>query len=709
MDYSTNPFQELYVADTVKKDHFVKLFSHIPMQSLTEFHQLFNQGNLVLEGSQGSGKTMLLSLFRPEIRIAYEEQNDEEYPIPEDKRNFISAGINLTKSRITHLADVTLGKNEAHDIRELPHYFGDFFNYKVILDLIKNIELIASKPNVFGSEIVNLDKVETFLETLLVQDCWSGALNKCTTLVELKTQIKERLACYRNWMAHNTNDEVPSLIKESKSTIGEPIIRTVACLKEAGIIADIPVFIRIDQIEELVHAHTQTLKNLGYAFRKILNEAFSNRDLRVNYRIGTRPYGWNGDPELLQVNKGGVLEEERDFKLINFDSVWARKESIANNRGFESFAADAFERRIKYYLGGEYVLPETEKLLKAVFGKSAQIKDQTEVIFGNKKIITEDYKRPLALNEKKESAQWSPQWKTYLKKLYLKDPLQAVLAAAWGRQTGDKKGPQNEHRNNPPPKTKELPWNRVWWKKERLRIAVLQLCARRQQRLMWWGEKDILDLSGGNILAFLGMCHGIWDQFLRNEQQLSKEDRTNPLNGQSIEKKLQAAGIQDASRVWYNKLAEHKPEGDIRQRFINQLGVHLRKSLRDDKSMSYPGGNGFSIKEIDLNNDSPMNRDVFKLLKQSVGWSALVMRDHTTKESKGDHRLKFYLHPILSPVFQIPVAHTKEPLYWKIDDVVKILKRAEIPFIQDTPQPPPKPSSSKKATTNPNQMELPIQ
>ena len=64
MNYSINPFQELYVADTVSQDHFVQLFSRVPMEALTEFHQLFQKGNVVLLGSQGCGKTMLLTLFR---------------------------------------------------------------------------------------------------------------------------------------------------------------------------------------------------------------------------------------------------------------------------------------------------------------------------------------------------------------------------------------------------------------------------------------------------------------------------------------------------------------------------------------------------------------------------------------------------------------------------------------------------------------------
>src|ERR1700720_3845155 len=143
MNYSQNPFQELYVADTVSHEHFVRLFSRVPMEGLTEFHQLFQAGNVVLLGSQGCGKTMLLTLFRPEIRVAYKDY-DEEFPVPLEHAQFLSAGINLTKSGIAHLAGVTLGKGPLHDLQELPYFFGDFFNHKVVLDLLENLGKVAA-------------------------------------------------------------------------------------------------------------------------------------------------------------------------------------------------------------------------------------------------------------------------------------------------------------------------------------------------------------------------------------------------------------------------------------------------------------------------------------------------------------------------------------------------------------------------------------
>jgi hypothetical protein len=458
--------------------------------------------------------------------------------------------------------------------------------------------------------------------------------------------------------------------------IGEPILRTVECLKSEGVLQDIPVFIRIDQIEELVHAPSGIASELRLAFRQMLNGALGRRNLNVAYRLGSRPYGWD-TPGCLNVFGGGVLEEKRDFLSVDFDAVWKRKENVGGN--FEHFAADAFKRRVKYYLHTE--APPDQDLLSAVFSSSAKKSDREKSIFGTQGSGANSYERALAMGDKEEAKLWSKEWRGFLSQLFEREPLEAVLAAAWARQTGGGRG-RPEHRSQDPPSATPAPWQNEWWRKERLNLAVLQLSARRGQRLTWWGKTDILELSGGNILAFLGLCHGIWNQFLKSEQAKSKQrPRTDPLGGESIDKKLQAVGIQDASKVWYNKLAEHKPGGDIRQRFISKLGTYLRRVLRDDIRMSYPGANGFSLEVDELESPSELHREAWGFLKQCVGWGALVAIDHTTKEKSGEKRIKFYLHPILSPVFQLPVPHTKEPLYWTMTDLLKILHEADAPFL----------------------------
>ncbi|HEY3963032.1 MAG TPA: hypothetical protein VGM05_00625, partial [Planctomycetaceae bacterium] len=68
INYDVNPFQILYVTDSPDPRLFVALFSDLPIQ----FSQpVFQSGNVVLKGTQGSGKSMLLNLLKPQIRLAF--------------------------------------------------------------------------------------------------------------------------------------------------------------------------------------------------------------------------------------------------------------------------------------------------------------------------------------------------------------------------------------------------------------------------------------------------------------------------------------------------------------------------------------------------------------------------------------------------------------------------------------------------------------
>jgi len=110
-------------------------------------------------------------------------------------------------------------------------------------------------------------------------------------------------------------------------------------------------------------------------------------------------------------------------------------------------------------------------------------------------------------------------------------------------------------------------------------------------------------------------------------------------------------------------------------RFVDELGAWLRHRLLADVAMSYPGGNGFSLRNSDRGNHEPLRR----LLEEAVGWGDLYEVLHTTKLTKEKHRdprKKCYLNPILSPHFQIPEAHTKEPLYEPVETILRLAVQA---------------------------------
>ena len=691
MNYEINPFQDVYVADSVDESDFAKLFSKVPLQPA--IHPVFHEGNVVLYGTQGCGKTMILRLLNPETRLGFAQSGDD-FPVAPALRQFFSAGVNLTKSAITDVAQVTLGRGREHDLEQLPFYFGDFFNWWILKDMFKNLRYVAQHATVFG-DMVDLSAQGSFVQDLVSQDCWFGSLDGCGTLKCIEERIATRVATYRKWVSFNERHaEGPTILRESKTSVGEPLSRTVACLKRAGVIRkNVRVLIRVDQLEELhqlgddVDQPDQHRKAIRLGFRRMLNRAFGNREGTVHYRIGTRRYGWE-DPEQLVVHGSGArLEHRRDYLLVDMDdALFRRGENVGVTKGtasrlFSTFAADAFRRRLGYALDLR-CLPSINQVDRA-FGSSPHPVERAKY-YGRSRTVPVRFEQVLAIETPSDHpAAWSVRWRRFLKRTYDKDPLEAVLAAAWGRQTGGGRS-HKQHRDAPPPR--DAPWKRKqWWRKERLMQAVLQLAARRQQRLWWWGYADVLALSGGNISVFLHICHQVWDHFLKVERLKPEENRVDPLCKSStamIPKEIQAVGIQNASRAWLEKLKE-RPAGDLRRRFIEVLGNKLRTRLRDDRAMSYPGANGFSIPRSELMSKTRPNEDIWEFLQEAVGYGALHSRDHTTKERSGKARVKFYLNPILSPYFQIPVAHQKEPAYWTIKDLVAIAKDAELPFMFD--------------------------
>ena len=96
--------------------------------------------------------------------------------------------------------------------------------------------------------------------------------------------------------------------------------------------------------------------------------------------------------------------------------------------------------------------------------------------------------------------------------------------------------------------------------------------------------------------------------------------------------------------------------------------------------MSYPGANGFSLALAELEAPKSPNREVWNFLRDAVGYGDLHAVRHTTKNKAGEARIKFYLNPILSPAFQLPAIHTKEPLYWSVDRVAQLAAEAEVIF-----------------------------
>jgi hypothetical protein len=356
-----------------------------------------------------------------------------------------------------------------------------------------------------------------------------------------------------------------------------------------------------------------------------------------------------------------AMEMERDYRVIDIDDILRRKENV--KWIFPRFAEDIFQRRLTF--AKVPIDPNAKHTLRTIMRATPKPPVAAAEYAGNSK----------ALRALKFEKYWPKHWTTFLANLFDKEPLSAKLAEAWLRQGTYAEIKSKLKRR--PPKTGSYPWEGTYWKKERVRQALMQLAARCAQRLMWSGEENIIALSTGSTLMFVSLCQHIWDAFLRSERGKQKKERTDLLLS-GLDRGVQAVAIQTASTYWYHKIAE-QPGGSDRKRFIDRVGRVLYESLINDRAMSYPGYNGFSLSIEQLESDAAVSR----FLRDAVDYGDLYDAPHTTKLKDGKQRVKWYLNPILSPHFRIPETHVKEPIYLSVADVKKWMKEAQIPIIYD--------------------------
>lgn len=650
MSTNKNPFIDLYVTESISADTFVKVFSTTLLDD-AETLSLYQPGNVLLMGLQGSGKTALLNLLKPEVLIAYRRAG-VSWPLPEHCSKFISAGINLSKSGVLDFGQRAIaGISVNEEDRRYAMYFADFLNYWIVDDLLQSIETLyfSEEPDVrdfLGIDASN-SKLDKFAVALANKSCWHRALEDVKSYEQLRKELDNRILAYRSFLNYNT-DSLPDTIKRSKTSAGEPISITVDILRKFEIIpVELPVLIRIDQFEDLLGLEEINDNELRVEYRAVIFKMMGTRDERVSYRVGARPYAVHQNFRML--GTASAIEERRNFILVNIDSILRRTE---HSRGiFPKFAEDVFSKRLKE---AGYKIPKVRKLLSYVFGSKPYAEERAQ-----------NYIKESVEGVIQSDTDWPDDAEKFLKNLAKDNILSAKLGESWLRQ--------QLYRNlKKTPDIKDFSWEkpeRRWWKKERIEQAILQIAAARRQRMIWFGDADVLALSGGNILVFLSICQLIWAEYLRTDR--ITESDTLPEIHSSI---VQDLGIQQASEYWYRKLRADPNGGDDRYRFISIIAGELRTGLRDDKRMSYPGANGFSLADRDLDTAQEIN----SFLDMCTAYGALTMSRHTPKSSQRGESKKWYLFPILTPYFQIPTAHTKEPLYINVNKIEEWLDKSKV-------------------------------
>ena len=581
---------------------------------------------------------MLLRLLDTNTRIEYEKSDVELNPIPSNKR-FITGNINLTKSNFSSITNRLPDDPNSKKEHWAAATFSDFLNYSLALHLMRDISRLH-KLQPQGSSLQFLTQnmeqghKENFVKLLSEADCWNGYLLDCKTWDEVESKMEGRLIAYRNFFNFNSRN-LPQDIETSRTEVGIPIAELAQKLRESKIIPDdCQVYFKIDQMEELYEIEKES--GYGNVFRQVINRALARRDGRIAYRIGTRHYAWSNDIKVWGTS--AHLEEMRDYSVIDIDEILRNREN--SEKRFSKFAEDVFRRRLT--VAG---FQTGSRPLKNVFGTTPNPTDRAREFTKNRTFIR------LPKN-------WAPEWIEALEKLGNEDPLDAKLGEVWLRQKAQQKA--EVHLDGI--RAASFDWReKKWWCKERREAAVMQIASSMGQNMIWYGERHIIDLSGWNILVFMSICRTIWSGWLRKHTHKELHNIDVP----EIDRETQKVGIYEASKMWFDKLQEGQ-EGHRRGDFIFELGEWFVRRLKNDKSLSYPGHNGFSF----LKTEFKIDNETTQLIRVCRDYGDLIESDHTSKTRTGS-RIKWYLNPILCPYFGLPHVRTKEPIYTSLNDLFK--------------------------------------
>ena len=638
MSWRLNPFSDLYVTESLTGDEFVRLFSDKLVRETTN---LFTQENTIIEGVQGSGKSMLLSLLRPEIRLAYSRQG-KKFPVPGQFGKFFSAGINLTLSGAKDFYNLSSRRRPAEWEEEIPLLFGDYVNYQVVYSLIRTIEIYSRSEALSKSVGMNNEEelINSFFADLASLSVWFGVFDGVSSLAQFKAVVEERLKFYKRLL--NLNERfLPDLIRNTKTTIGEPFFEFGRQIKKSGVLDNESSFVVfIDQYEELDHLTSDKESSL-FSLRSILNKALHSRNKNAAIKIGTRGYSWKGNKFVY--GSDAQIEKDRDYSLISISEMMRNQEARKSSL-FQEFSQDVFCRRVKE--AGLVCENSENDVMEYVLGRSLKKADKAALYQGSfpeKKIRVDE--------------NWPDEWVSGLKKFARDNILYAHLLAAYARQKGKSAVVNGFNFSGP------MPWA-SYWENERIDAATIQIASNANESLRYFGKDDVVSISGGNVLAFLNICRAIWSTYIAATSENDVDPNALPHH---IPRAIQSVAILDSSRAWYEKLSE-LPYGETRKAFIGRLGAFLHKAITGDLALSNPGYYGFSVAMDDLDKNPEMR----SFLSNCVDYSSLVQKEHSTKNPGERLRIKYYLVNIMCPGFRLPHAHKKEPIYLsvkKLEDI----------------------------------------
>jgi hypothetical protein len=613
---------------------------------------------------------MILNLLRYRILTEFLGNAPDLPGYLSDSTPFIGISVNLTRAGFSAFGKRSIAKSvfgQPDESLEID-CAADFLTHFLFREFLLAIRFCYSEAGVNLRQWAGLplDSIPPdFVASLRDWGRWAGFYSRCSTLDELLRRCESRLDAWRSFLAGGRGGFSREIV-DSLTPMEDALHMMGDTLRTLDANRRISLYVTLDQYEELIGLNIQH----GTELQRIVNSLLRARDPVVFYKMGVRTSDWGRETRVS--GSSLKLERQRDYVQIDLDQVLLRTESAGpfNRRRaerkwlFAQLAEDVALRRIQL----EARRPVSVKDIREMFGDLEPHKEAAA------------YLKSAKFPEHIDRSRLPEELRAELKKQSASGDLDALdlhLAIAWSWQCVKRRRPTNEIIDA----YKTRPWQHKWWRKERIEFALVQLASACSQRRRFFGWDTIVFLAGGNISAFLFEFSLLWDYL--------QKQHVDPHSLPSVPARIQSDAILAASKAWADRDQSDYTGGEYRRIAIGRLGNAIRRSVLDDRAMSNPGHSGFSLRDQDLS--AQEWREISEFLWNGLKWGVFEVRPHRSKQKGDGPRHKWYLHPLLSPILEIPFKRVKEPLYINDLAIVKgwFFENGPVKFAASPPTRPP--------------------
>jgi hypothetical protein len=639
-----NPFSLGLTTELLEEpSYYKKAFSERILVS--ETLSVLQPVNTIITGPQGTGKSMILNLLRYRMLKEFLATDTVLPTYLREAPPFLGISINLTRAGFSSFGKRSIAKalTGAQDRSLELNCAADYLTHYLFREFVSALLYCYSENGKQLREWLGLGPCSSMsicAKTLLEWPGWSGYYSACQNLDDLLLRCEKRLDAWRTFLAGSPT--FPQDIVDTFTPIHRALHMMGDALRALDPVHQASLYITIDQYEELIGLND----SFGTDLQRIINTLIHSRDPVVFYKMGVRTYDWGRETRI----SGSEIriERQRDYVQVELAEVLIKTENSGgfgrDSRGwvFAQLAEDVAVRRIQC----EGKPKATVSDVRNMFSELEPHKEAGAYLKRNKfagYIYQCRLPKELQLSLERLSVDM--------------DAMDLHLAIAWSWQCVKRSMPLDDIISS----YKDKPWINRWWHKERVELALIQLASANFQRRRFFGWNTIVYLSGGNISAFLLIFSMIWDALLKQH--------ADPLSLPQVSAPIQTDAILSASRAWLRRDQGDNEGGEYRYVALGRLGSAIRRAILDDKALSNPGHSGFSLRDDDLLSSRYMH--LANILNSGVKWALLEVRPHRSKQRIDGPRHKWYLHPLLSPSFEIPFKRVKEPLYVNNLDVVE--------------------------------------